>query len=100
MYYECEVCLEVKGVIKLQDGKLENNMLVISLSGSSPNEVPKKLKEIKDTLKAQKVGIRKVFFRNYKVEFPLEKEVIKPFTIPFAEIEFPNKKRPDCFTKN
>lgn len=99
MYYECEVCLEIKGNVNIPNSRTENNMLIISLSGSSPNEVPKKLKEIKENIRAQKAGIRNVFFRNYKVEFSLEKEIIKPFTVPFAEIEFPDRKTTRLFYK-
>ncbi len=97
MNYECEVYLRIKGnvteeILKELNGKLSEDILVIHLEGKSPTEVPKKLKEIKEVLNSNRIGIREITFRNYSVEFEVEKEVLEKFKVPFAGIEFSKKK--------
>jgi seryl-tRNA synthetase len=83
------LCFEIKGniteeIIKQINGKLEKNILKIKIVEDYPNKLQKKIKEVKEFLGKNKIGVRNVWAENYEVSFELEKPPKHEFKVPFV----------------
>ena len=83
--------------IKIDINKLEKNFLILNISSQGifrPHNALLQLKNVlsKELGKKNKLGIIEIKITGYSIDFELEKQPIKPFSIPFADLDINDKK--------
>jgi len=83
--------------IKIDIKNLEKNSLILDISSEGlfrPHNALLQLKNVlsKDLGKKYKLGIREIKIVGYSIDFELEKQPLKVFSIPFADLEINGKK--------
>lgn len=83
--------------IKIFIKNLEKNYLIINISSEGvfrPHNALLQLKNVlaKELGKKHKLGIREIKIIGYFIDFELEKQPLKTFTIPFANLDIDGKK--------
>lgn len=83
--------------IKIDINKLEKNFLILNISSEGifrPHNALLQLKNVlsKELGKKHKLGIREIKITGYFIGFELEKQPLKTFSIPFADLEIKDKK--------
>ena len=83
--------------IKIVIKDLEKNFLILNISSEGifrPHNALLQLKNVlsKELGKKHKLGIREIKITGYSIDFELEKQPLKIFSIPFADLEINGKK--------
>lgn len=83
--------------IKIDIKNLEQNSLILNISSEGifrPHNALLQLKNVlsKELGKKHQLGIREIKIKGYSIDFELEKQPLKVFSIPFADLEVNGKK--------
>ena len=90
--------------IKIKNVKIQKNSLSFDIVSEGVFRPHNALLQIKNEFgkefgKKHHLGVRDIKIENYSIEFDLEKEPLKKFTIPFADVKF-KKKQATVMLKN
>jgi len=96
--------LEKDKSVKIKNVKIQKSLLSLDIVSGGVFRPHNALLQMKNAIakefgKKHHLGVRDIKIENYSIEFDLEKEPLKKFTIPFADIKF-DKKQATIMLKN
>lgn len=84
------------GKASIESCKVTNNLLILDIFSKGTYRVHNALLQIRNTLSKEvgqkhHVGVREIKIKQYSITFDLEREALKPVSIPFADVMIKGK---------